>query len=330
MSSAPASPSKKRRRVKSDVEEPSTTTVVTTATATAQISTHHHSSREKRRRVKSNLEEPSSTTTAVTTATALETPAAASTETPTAQISTHHHTSREEKLQAISKLLRHWRWTFGDLCLAWLQRGSGKRQALKKKKSRDLILALLKDEVFFKMFEEVEELHGTLIDLVIRLLRAELDDLQRKTVLFGSFNKEMNFTDLDIEKSRDSVQQHAPLLFQLVEGLSQQSRLRGNPRNRHTGRIILIASIFSLGRARNTANCFARLLGIHLQDLGVKRSVLSLLHGFGIIDGYKTINRQRAGLAEPSNEDSDNGSISARADVGDGGDEDKEPDQDDV
>jgi len=197
---------------------------------------------------------------------------------------------------------------------------------LKKKKSKDLIIALLKDEVFFKMFEEVEELHDTLIDLVIRLLRAELDDLQKKTVIFGSFNKDMGFDDLDIEKSRDLVQRHAPLLFQLVEGLSQQSRLRGNPRIRHSGRAVLIASIFSLGRARNTANCFARLLGIHLQGLGVKRSVLSLLHGFGIIDGYKTINSQRMGLAEPgrSNEDSNISNTPVCAD------EDKELDQTDA
>jgi hypothetical protein len=195
---------------------------------------------------------------------------------------------------------------------------------LKKKKSKDLIMALLKDEVFFKMFEEVEELHDTLIDLVIRLLRAELDDLQKKTAIFGSFNKDMEFNNLDMEKSRELVQQHAPLLFQLVEGLSQQSRLRGNPRIRHTGRAVLIASIFSLGRARNTANCFARLLGVHLQGLGVKRNVLSLLHGFGIIDGYKTINSQKTGLAERPNEDSNASNISVCADG------DKEPDQADV
>ena len=141
------------------------------------------------------------------------------------------------------------------------------------------------------------------------------------TVIFGSLNKEMEFSDLNVDKSQDLVQQHAPLLFQLIEGLSQQSR--GTPRNPYSGRVVLITSIFSLGRARNTANCFARLLGLHLQGLGVKRHVLSLLHGFGIIDGYKTINRQKMGLAERK-EDSNTSSIPA--DVND----EKEPDSVDV
>jgi hypothetical protein len=116
-------------------------------------------------------EDPSAITGA-TMATAVQTAAARS--------SASHR--REEKIQAISKLLRDWRWTFGDLCLTWLQKGSGKRHGLKKK-SRDLTVALLKDEIFYKMFEEVEELHGTLIELVIRLFRTELDDLQKMTVI---------------------------------------------------------------------------------------------------------------------------------------------------
>ena len=152
-----------------------------------------------------SISEDPSTITGVTTATAVQTAAARS--------SASHR--REEKIQAISKLLRDWRWTFGDLYLAWLQKGSGKRHGLKKKKSRDLIVALLKDEIFYKMFEEVEELHGTLIELVIRLLRTELDDSQKMTVIFGSFNKDMEFNDLNVDKSRDLVQQHAPLLIQL-------------------------------------------------------------------------------------------------------------------
>lgn len=253
-----------------------------------------------------------STTTMAMTATALQTAATTSTEISATQISRPH--SREEKVRVISKHLKDWRWSFGDLCLAWLQQGSGRRQGLKKKKSKDLITALLKDEIFYKMFGEVDELHGTLIELVIRLLGTELGDLQKKTTIFGSFDKDMEFKDVNIEKSGDLVQQHAPLLFQLIEGLSQPQQSKGIPRNPLSGRAVLITSIFSLGRARNTANCFARLLGIYLQGLGVKRRVLSLLHGLGIIDGYKTINSQKMGLAERSKEGSNMSSISARAD----------------
>lgn len=86
-----------------------------------------------------------------------------------------------------------------------------------------------------------------------------------------------------------------------MEGLSAQLR-SDESRNLHLGRVVLLISILSLGRARNSANCFARLLGLHLQGMGVKRRVLSLLHGLGLIDGYKTLNCQKMGLAERSKE----------------------------
>ena len=71
-----------------------------------------------------------------------------------------------------------------------------------------------------------------------------------------------------------------------------------------------------LGRARNSANCFARLFGLHLQALGVKRRVLSLLHGLGLIDGYKTLNSHKMGLAERSKEGSDiNGGYTSANDI---------------
>ena len=86
-----------------------------------------------------------------------------------------------------------------------------------------------------------------------------------------------------------------------MEGLSAQSR-SNESRKPQPGRVVLLTSILSLGRARSSANCFARLFGLHLQGMGVKRRVLSLLHGLGLIDGYKTLNCQKMGLAERSKE----------------------------
>ena len=54
--------------------------------------------------------------------------------------------------------------------------------------------------------------------------------------------------------------------------------------------------------ARNSANGFACLLGLHLQALGVKRHVLSFLHGLGLINSYKTLNTKSLGLASCSRE----------------------------
>jgi hypothetical protein len=47
--------------------------------------------------------------------------------------------------------------------------------------------------------------------------------------------------------------------------------------------------------ARNSANGFAHLLGLHLQALGVKYRVLSFLHGLGLINSYKTPNTKASG-----------------------------------
>lgn len=63
-----------------------------------------------------------------------------------------------------------------------------------------------------------------------------------------------------------------------------------------------LASILSLGRARSSADYFARLLSLHLQGMGVRRQALPLLHGLGLIDGYKTLNCRGMGLAERPNE----------------------------
>lgn len=59
--------------------------------------------------------------------------------------------------------------------------------------------------MFYKMFKEVEEIHGTLVELVVKLIRAELDDLQKKTVIFGSFNKDIEINGLNFEKNRELV-----------------------------------------------------------------------------------------------------------------------------
>jgi hypothetical protein len=62
----------------------------------------------------------------------------------------------------------------------------------------------------------------------------------------------------------------------------------------------MVASIFLLGFARNSANGFACLLGLYLQALGVKRYVLSFLYGLGLIDSYITLNAKKLGLAKRS------------------------------
>jgi hypothetical protein len=148
---------------------------------------------------------------------------------------------------------------------------------------------------------ETADIHSELINAVVNILREELCDLQQKAVIFGPWKSDLEFKDVQLSQGYEAINQHAPLLCQLMEGLSAQSRT-DKSRNPHPGRVVILTSILSLGRARSSANCFARLLGLHLQGMGVKRRVLSLLHGLGLIDGYKTLNCQKMGLAERSKE----------------------------
>ena len=208
--------------------------------------------------------------------------------------------TKEEKVRVISGLLRDWGWSFGDLTLAWLELGAGKRRRAKKRKAKALITTLLGDEETRNAIEEATDIHSELVNAVVNILREELRDLQQKTVIFGPWKSDLEFKDVQLSQGYEMISQYAPLLCELMEGLSAQSR-SNESRNPHPGRVVLLTSILSLGRARNSANCFARLLGLHLQGMGVNGQVLSLLHGLGLIDGYKTLNR-KMGLAERSGE----------------------------
>jgi len=238
---------------------------------------------------------PTTNTILVNQQTPIQTPTGASAERISRPV------TKEEKVRVVAGHLRDWRWSFGDLTLAWLQLGAGKRRRTKKRKAKALITTLLGDEETRNAIGEAADIHSELVDAVVNILREELRDLQQKTVIFGPWKSDLEFEDVQLSQGYEMISQYAPLLCQLLEGLSAQSRSDGS-RNPNPGRVVLLTSILSLGRARSSANCFARLLGLHLQGTGVKSRVLSMLHGLGLIDGYKTLNRQKMGLAERSKE----------------------------
>jgi hypothetical protein len=260
------------------------------------------------------LPTPTTNTTLVNRRTPIQTPTGASAK----------RISKEEKVGVVLEHLQEWRWSFSDLSLAWLQLNIDKRQGVrndeaqkkksKKKKAEGLIATLLGDEEIRNAIMETADIHSELINTVVNILREELCDLQQKTVIFGPWKPDLEFKDIQLSQGYETINQHAPLLCQLMEGLSAQSRI-DKSRNPHPGRVVLLTSILSLGRARNSANCFARLLGLHLQGMGVKRRVLSLLHGLGLIDGYRTLNCQKMGLAERSKEGHNTSSGYTRANV---------------
>jgi hypothetical protein len=91
------------------------------------------------------------------------------------------------------------------------------------------------------------------------------------------------------------------LLYQLVHDLSENAR-QDYDREEQNGWVVMIASILSLGRARNTANNFSRMLGIYLQGLGLKRRGLQVLHGLGVTDSYRAIGAAKKTLSVRSEE----------------------------
>src|SRR6266513_1600376 len=135
----------------------------------------------------------------------------------------------------------------------------------KKSKAKEIILALFENENICSVFEQVEKIQKPVMNYVIKRIHRELEILQKETVIFGKFNSAIKFKNLDLEADSDQVQQHAPLLFQLIEKLSENHK-EIYQQNSHDEQIILVVFILFLSRAQNSANCFACLLDIYLQS----------------------------------------------------------------
>ena len=102
--------------------------------------------------------------------------------------------------------------------------GTGKCNNQKKSKAKEIILALFENENICSVFEQVKNIQKPVMNYVIKRIHRELEILQKETVIFGKFNSAIEFKNLDLEADSDQVQQHAPLLFQLIEELSENHK----------------------------------------------------------------------------------------------------------
>jgi hypothetical protein len=207
--------------------------------------------------------------------------------------------STENRMEEINLLLRRFRWSFLTLVKNWLEyKGDTREKKRKLGKLADILDVILADDDIDTVMErDVDEsFSNVLLPSFIKKIRRELGVLQRDVPVFGKWSVEVEFEDIQIPRAADNIKRHAPLLYQLVHGLAENSRKDYN-REEQNGRLVLVASILSLGRARNTANCFSRLLGLYLQGTGLKRRGLQVLHGLGVIENYRTIDEAKKGLA---------------------------------
>lgn len=95
----------------------------------------------------------------------------------------------------------------------------------------------------------------------------------RDTMLFGRWDPELDFEQLNLSKAATKLQSEAPLFTYLITKLAQNQRESDNSYKRQadTGYVVMIMSILLLKFARNSANSSARMLGLYLQGSGIKR-----------------------------------------------------------
>lgn len=208
--------------------------------------------------------------------------------------------SKDERIYYIRSLLLRWRWSFPQLAAEWMRAGDGVRKRRSKRQAALLAAALLTDELFLEAIEISQDHMSTVTGLIVRSVRQELQRLQQAVPAFGQFDPDVKFEDIRLETVGEDIRTNAPLLYQLVDDVSQPQWTTSGRRNPHHGRITMMAAMLQLGRARNSANCFLRLLSVALQSQGVKRRTLSLLHGLGVTDGYRAVLEQRASIARRS------------------------------
>ena len=204
--------------------------------------------------------------------------------------------SAAEKVRIIADRLRPWRMSMGDLVLEWVTMAEGSRKALKKKRARELLSKLLEDADILDIYTEEMEKRGIAGASVALTIQGELEELREKESLFGGFDQYADIEQLDLGQCYQAIKTHAPTLEHVITAC-QEGRRKYSP---HKGRAVLIASTLAFGLSRNSANCIPRLLGMYLQANGVKRRVLSVLHGLGLIDGYTTLNRQKERVTQES------------------------------
>ena len=86
------------------------------------------------------------------------------------------------------------------------------------------------------------------MNYVIKRIHRKLEILQKETVIFDKFNSAIEFKNLDLEADSDQIQQHASLLFQLIEELSENYK-EIYQQNLHNEQIVLVIFILFLSRA---------------------------------------------------------------------------------
>ena len=135
-------------------------------------------------------------------------------------------------------------------------------------------------------------------------IRKEMVQLESVDGYFGAYKHRDNIEDMDFQMAIQQLERQAPCLLALLDTLIIPRRVRQDQKEREplSGRVALITAILCFSRGRSTSNNLQRTLGLYFYSMGVKRRVISVLHGLGICESYRTINRENHAMAERAQE----------------------------
>jgi hypothetical protein len=135
-------------------------------------------------------------------------------------------------------------------------------------------------------------------------IRKEMAQLESVDGYFGAYKHRDNIEDMDFQMAIQQLERQAPCLLALLDALMIPRRVRQDQKEREplSGRVALVTAILCFCRGRSASNNLQRTLGIYLYSMGVKRRVISVLHGLGVCESYRTINRENHAIAERAQE----------------------------
>ncbi|KAJ5135174.1 uncharacterized protein N7515_004452 [Penicillium bovifimosum] len=195
-----------------------------------------------------------------------------------------------ERVSHVAKLLQKWSWTFPQLVKHWSNHNNGARGKQRARKIVDIL------RVFFTDDKEatIKDLRNDPITIdvidvattyLVQGIRAEFDELRRSST-FGRWKADEDFKDIDMSMVAKELSERAPLFMNLMTELASNTIAKSNGfiRKEEESYLVMLASILLLKSSKDTANHFARMLGLYLQHMGADRRTIEVLDGLGVTE----------------------------------------------
>jgi hypothetical protein len=217
-----------------------------------------------------------------------------------------HAHSVHERVSHIAQLLYEWSWSFSDLVGYWIIHNDGARGERSHQKRVKILRALLTDDSNAtvkamrddSLWMDSMEIATTLL---VQEMHTEFKELRQRHI-FGQWSAEEDVKNIDLSKAGKELSQNAPIFRNFMIELASNTRSGGGEyqREEEEGYLVMLASILLLKASRNTANRFARMLGLYLYGSGVKRRAIEVLDGLGVIEGYFALTDSKKALSTRS------------------------------